>query len=199
MVTRLPVFKLGFFRVFTWSFVISPSIFATTLGGGAVDELSHDAQWIGRVQIESIETISSSSTFPFSKIKGQILEVFKGSGPVGESISFQLPGGSKGGKTFAVVGLPIFKVGGEYVLFLDNEPRVGAVALSLQSIQTGLVGWTAFRVMTAHTTQSRVVIRAGEPSLLQESYHGMHQRQLIHDRSVKSYEDFVSEIYRALD
>lgn len=175
---------------------VSP-LYATTLGGGAVSDLSRQAQWIGRIQIDSIDSISSSSEFPFSRVQGKILEVFKGSGESNQTVSFQMPGGRKGQNSFAVMGFPIFKSGGEYVVFLDSEPRMGSTALTLNVIKAGLVGWTAFRVMHAdQQVSARMVIRAGEPSLLQNNGRG---RMLIHDRSIKTYDDFVSEIYRSLD
>jgi hypothetical protein len=179
-------------------FLLPLDLHATTLAGGSVQSLSKEASWIGRVQIETIETIPSSSQFPFTRVRGKVLEIFKGAGELGESISFQLPGGQRGTKSFAVVGMPLFKSGSEYVLFLDGTPRLGNTALSVSNIQVGLVGWTAFRVVVNErgATSARAVIRAGEPSLLEGSSRGL---ALSHDRSIRTYDDFVSEIYRSLD
>ncbi|MDB5038984.1 MAG: hypothetical protein JWQ35_2512 [Bacteriovoracaceae bacterium] len=171
---------------------------ATTISGGSIQELGQQAVWIGRLQIESIQTISSSAEFPLSQIKGKILEVFKGQGNIDQEISFEVPGGQRGSKSFSVMGFPNFKVGSEYVLFLDSDPRFSSTALSLSAASAGLVGWSAFRVMTSADPQdvSKVVVRAGEPTLLQRSSRGL---AITHDRTIKRYEDFVSEIYRSLD
>lgn len=185
------------FSLVTLVFVVCGKASATTLGGGSVSDLSQEAGWIGRVQVQSVDTIASSSEFPFSRVRGKILEVFKGSGSINEAVTFQVPGGQRGRKFFAVLGFPNFRPGGEYIVFLEDEPRLSSTAMSLSSLRSGLVGWTAFRVVHSESSAvNRMVMRAGEPTLLQNSDAG---RTLIHDRSIKTYDDFVAEIYRSLD
>ncbi len=172
-------------------------VHATTLSSSDVSQLSVDANWIGRIQIDEVSTISSSAKFPTSVVKAKVLEVLKGSGDVGGQVSFEIPGGMRGTKTFAVVGFPQFKPGGQYVVFLASSPFTSARALSL-GMGVGLMGWTAFRVMRREqgASSEAVVMRVGEPTLLQKSARGL---AISHDRSVKTYGDFVSEIYRALN
>jgi hypothetical protein len=169
------------------------SIEATTISHGSVADLTRESGWIGRVEVEEIVSITSSATFPLSRVKAKVLEVFQGSSAVGSRIHFEIPGGSRGNRTYAVLGFPPLKVGSHYVIFLNSSPHQSATALS-RGYGVGLVGWSAFRVIEREGASA--VVRVGEPTLLQHSVRGL---ELTHDRSIRSYNDFVSEIHRALD
>jgi hypothetical protein len=168
---------------------------ATTLSELSTDELSQEAAWIARVRVNQIST-SAIGTFPHREIQGELVEIFKGSGDVGDFVSFKLPGGERNGKTYAVMGLPRFVEGQEYVLFLNSYPghSNSQQALSLTGA-AGLTGWTAYKVLM-NENNPEFVVRADEMNLVKSvgGYSALHM-----DRKVEDYQVFVTDIFRSLD
>lgn len=166
---------------------------AATLKDDGLGQEASQSSWIGRLRIDSITTVSTQG-FPVSRITATLVEVLKGSGQSGESLSFEVPGGRDNKVQRAILGFPKFREGHEFIVFLDRDPRESSVASSRGQAQ--LSTWSAFRVVPSSDEGEAVVIRSGDSTLLQTHSTGF---QLMHDRGMKSYGAFVDELYRALD
>lgn len=189
------VWRFGFIAAI--GLIGSSNLWATSIMGGDVPQMSQEAAWIGRIEIDSMDLVSSGS-FPITKVQARILEVFKGDGEVGQALRFEIPGGMKGRKSYAILGFPRFRQGQSYIVFLNSSPFSSSSALSLGA-GISLVGWTAFRVVNKPgSSDEKVVVRVGEATLVKSS-DGLQRMALSHDRAIRTYDSFVSEIYRSLN
>ena len=173
------------------AFLLPLALTASTLQDETMSSAANGAVWIGRIHIEALKTLTTSG-FPVSQVQAKVVEVLKGSGEGGQSLAFEIPGGKDGRVNRRVLGFPTFKEDQDYIVFLDRDPREGAIALSLDGAQMST--WSAYRVV--ENAGTAMVVRSGESTLRNESAQGF---QLMHDRGVKSYEAFVDELYRSLN
>lgn len=172
------MYYFAFILSLTWAFLVQ----ATTLLDLELSDQAREAQWIGRVEITSIKTLSGE--FPKTKLEGVILEVLKGRGSSGDLFTLKLPGGG-GAKRVVVTGLPLFQKGNQYIFFLTTDP------LSHKT-ENHLVGWTAYRV-----TENQQVLRVGGAHLVESTQTGYNYHS--YRPPIRKYEEFVTEIFKVME
>lgn len=170
------------------------ALLSTSLLEEDLSESSREARWIGHVIVREVKTLKSGD-MPTTEIRGEIRDVFKGSGQSGDLIRAWVPGGMKNSTTMvSVMGLPVFQVDQEYVLFLTQDPLVTRLHLS-SSDAPELVGWTAYRVFRDARSQ-KMVMRQG-CFMKSGGKLGTRSLRAMPDH-VEGYEAFVDRLQRDL-
>ncbi len=177
------------------AFLLNPlSLKATTVLETSVGNLSNGAVWIGRVDVSETQT-KDVPGFPVTVVKGQIQEIFKGRGHIGDTIHVEVPGGQREDKTQIVTALPVFHIGAQYILFLNSDPMLEKNKLASVD-RPGLVSWTAYRIIKGEDGQE-VVVRQGDPVVL-----ARHQNRVVlrhQTNAPEGYDVFVDRIFRELN
>ena len=162
---------------------------ASTVLDMKIDALSQEAFWIGRIYVEAIEPEEESKGFPKERVVGLVQDIFKGQGKLGERIFLRIPGGQKGQKRLAVLGFPIFRVGGEYIVFLSGDPHRRTKERSPIEM-SDLVGWIAYRVVDGW------VFRVGDHCLSHLEHQG-YSVSPTRERPER-LDDFIVKLLRAM-
>jgi len=188
-----------FFKI---SLVVSlfSSLEATTLQEDS-REVTQSSAWIGQVRIISHQVLPTR--LPVTEYRVRVLDVIKGEGKIGDEFHFVLPGGSRGGKTFSIMGLSAasFQNDQEYIVFLDEPPSIGAsTAYAAVRPQVGLRSWTAYQVLkpvSGESNNNRIVRRAGSLGSVSRGPSGLALRHM--DAQMFRLEDLLTQINRDLD
>jgi len=155
-------------------------------------DVARSAAWIGLVEVQKV--VQDDRKIPLLTVVARVVDVMKGESSPGESVSFKIPGGSVRGKSVGVMGFARFKVGSEYIVFLDSVPSP-VTGLSLHGRITGLQSWTAYEVTKSRSGERRA-LRAGTLARAQQSQRGL---SITHDVQDQRLSDLYSEIFRGID
>lgn len=178
--------------------LIAAPLGATTMVELSLGDQARGAAWIGKVSVESVETVQVSG-FPFTRIQARVIEILKGAGQTGQKVSALLPGGKKGNRIVSVMGLPVLRTGKEYVLFLNSNPQANQAAYAATAgaiSNASSIGWGGvYRV--AGKGANQIVFKAGESIVAKRGAAGL---ALTHEsRDSMSYSVFADSVFKELN
>ena len=119
-------------------FVVPSSVGATVVLEVGLEEMTHASQVILHGKVSAVEVLERSGEpgAIYTEVTCRAGEVLKGSARVPSSglLTISLVGGTLGGKTLKIPGMPVFSPGEEVVLFLEAT----ATNYAICGLQQGL-------------------------------------------------------------
>jgi hypothetical protein len=123
---------------------------ATTIPHADLGKLVDDADLIFAGKVIGIESVpTADGSYAFTYVTFDIDQAFKGVSRSGKTITLRFAGGQVGETLFEVSGAPTFALGGQHLLFVEGNDRLGVP----------LVGWSQGKIdLVAHPVSQQPLL-----------------------------------------